>query len=108
MTAEISVFKDEEAIAKLNPAQAIYHKSQKRTSEVAIRRTLAGDLYLALEQVDSDTEKIMLKVRVKPLINWIWIGSTISVIGALLVLLALYRRRSVPAKPLTEASSVLS
>jgi cytochrome c biogenesis factor len=55
---------------------------------VDIRRTLAGDLYLALTEADSATKLINLTIYVKPLINWIWIGSGLMVLGTALVLAA--------------------
>ncbi|MHC4394277.1 MAG: heme lyase CcmF/NrfE family subunit [Planctomycetota bacterium] len=95
VTAEISVHKDSDLIAKLNPSQAFYHRSGKRTSEVDIKRTLAYDLYTALTQVDNRSRLINLTVLVKPLINWIWIGSIISISGVVLVLISFYRQKAV-------------
>ncbi|MHC4475453.1 MAG: heme lyase CcmF/NrfE family subunit [Planctomycetota bacterium] len=80
-------------VARLRPSQAHYLNSDQTTSEVDVRRTLGGDLYVALTAVDSAKELINLRVLVKPLINWIWIGSTALVVGALLVLISFYRRR---------------
>jgi cytochrome c-type biogenesis protein CcmF len=96
--ANISVSRGQKQIDKLSPAVAYYPQSEKSTSEVKIRRTLAGDLYLALGEVDNATKLINLTVFIKPLINWIWIGSTLMVLGTVLVLAAgLGRERGVPA-----------
>jgi cytochrome c-type biogenesis protein CcmF len=94
VTADLSVHRNDKLIAELHPSQAYYSRSDKRTSEVDIRRTLASDLYVALTQVDSSNELINLNVLVKPLINWIWIGSVVSVLGTILVLISFYRRRT--------------
>ncbi len=85
-------------IAELHPSQAYYSRSDKRTSEVDIKRTLAYDLYVALTQVDNSKDLINLNVLIKPLINWIWIGSVVSVLGATLVLISFYRRRTTVLK----------
>ncbi len=82
-------------ITILKPAKAIYPASGKSVSEVSIRRTLAGDLYLALTAADTNTKLINLRVLIKPLINWIWIGGILMTIGAFLVLTALYTRKKV-------------
>jgi len=96
--ADISVFRGQKQIDRLAPAVAYYPQSEKSTSEVKIRRTLAGDLYLALGQVDRATKLINLTVFIKPLINWIWIGSALMVLGTALVLAAgLRREQGVPA-----------
>jgi cytochrome c-type biogenesis protein CcmF len=94
VTADLSVHKNDKLVAELHPSQAYYSRSDKRTSEVDIRRTLASDLYVALTQVDNSNELINLNILVKPLINWIWIGSIVSVLGTILVLISFYRRRT--------------
>ncbi len=88
VTANVSVYKGGKRIDVLSPSVAFYGQSGKRTSEVDIRRTLAGDLYLALTQVDSTTRSINLTVFIKPLINWIWIGNVLMVLGAVLAIAA--------------------
>ncbi|MHC4256444.1 MAG: heme lyase CcmF/NrfE family subunit [Planctomycetota bacterium] len=93
--ADISVYKGDELIDKLNPSRAYYSRTDKRTSEVDIRRTLAYDLYMALTDVDTTTELINLTILVKPLINWIWIGTIVSVVGTLLILFSSYRRKTI-------------
>jgi cytochrome c-type biogenesis protein CcmF len=92
VTAEVTVSKDNQRVTSLSPSQAYYRQSDKRTSEVDIRRTLAGDLYVAVTGVDKSTGLVNLRVLVKPLINWIWIGSTGLVLGACLVLVSFYKR----------------
>lgn len=94
VTADLSVHRNDKLAAELHPSQAYYRRSDKRTSEVDIRRTLASDLYVALTEVDSSNEMINLHILVKPLINWIWIGSSVSVLGTILVLISFYRRRT--------------
>ena len=65
-------------------------------SEVDIRRTLVDDLYLAVTNVQVNNKLINLRILVKPLINWIWIGGFIMVIGTVLVLSSIYRRNQQP------------
>jgi len=98
VTADITVHKGQKLVARLNPSQAYYSRSDKRTSEVAIRRTLAYDLYLALTEVDNTSGLINLNVLFKPLINWIWIGSIVSVLGVGLILISSYSRRTAVAR----------
>lgn len=87
--ADISVHKNDRLIANLKPQKAYYPASGKSTSEVAISRSLSRDIYTALSEVNTDIEIINLKLLVKPLINWIWIGSCVLIAGAMLVLFAL-------------------
>ena len=95
VTANLSVHRDQKLITKLSPSVAFYSRSDKRTSEVDISRTLGSDLYVALTEVDSSSELINLKILIKPLINWIWIGCIVSVLGAVLVVIACYRQKGV-------------
>jgi len=90
VTADVTVSRNQQVIAKLKPARAYYRRDQQ-TSEVDIRRTLAGDFYVAVTAVDTSTSLINLRVLIKPLLNWIWIGSGGLVIGVLLVLFSFYR-----------------
>ncbi len=95
VTANVAIGRDNRPLGRLRPALAFYGASDKRTSsEIDVRRTLGGDLYLALTEVDNATQRINMTILTKPLINWIWIGSMISALGAVLVLAALYGRRS--------------
>ncbi len=93
VVAKINVSKGTEVIATLNPSQAHYYSGAKPTSEVDIKRSLAGDIYVALSALDKSTQLINLRVLIKPLINWIWIGGMGLVLGTVLVLISFYRRK---------------
>ena len=83
MWAAVSVYdKHDQLVAQLKPAKAVYSAGGKAVSEVDIRRTLGSDVYLAIMDVDISSKMINLRAMVKPLINWIWIGSVFLVIGA--------------------------
>jgi cytochrome c-type biogenesis protein CcmF len=94
IVADISVHKNHKLIAKLTPSQAFYYRPNKRTGEVDIKRTLAYDLYVALTEVDNKTGLINLAVLVKPLINWIWIGCLVTVIGVIIILVSFLLKKT--------------
>lgn len=98
IVAHISVRSGGEMISEMKPAKAIYSASRQSISEVDVRRTLGSDLYLAIENVDSARGLISLRIMIKPLINWIWIGSFVMVLGALMVLLSPYRRKATASR----------
>ncbi|MCP4607446.1 MAG: heme lyase CcmF/NrfE family subunit [Planctomycetes bacterium] len=98
VVADVSVRKGEELIAQLKPARAFYSASGKNVGEIDIRRTLAGDLYLALTEVDNSQKLINLLIMVKPLINWIWIGSFVMVLGTLAVMLSSLKQKATTVK----------
>jgi cytochrome c-type biogenesis protein CcmF len=94
------VHNGDKLIAGLKPAIASYRPGGKTVREIDVRRTLAGDLYLAMTEFDRTQNLINLQVLIKPLINWIWIGSFVMVFGTLGVLLSPYRRKAtVPEYP---------
>jgi cytochrome c-type biogenesis protein CcmF len=96
--ADVFIYEDDKLIAKLAPAKAVYSASNQSVSEVDIRRTLGGDLYVALTELDMANKRINLRVLIKPLINWIWIGSGLMVMGAALALVTMGGRRRATAK----------
>ncbi|MBE0535567.1 MAG: heme lyase CcmF/NrfE family subunit [Phycisphaerae bacterium] len=89
--AVVSITKEGKPVAQLSPAKAVYSPGGKTISEVDIRRTLGGDLYLAMTDVNVSTRMINLRIMVKPLINWIWIGSCIMALGTVMVMVALLK-----------------
>ena len=88
-SAEISVEKEGRTF-EMKPAISRYD-NQKETSEVDIRRTLGGDFYVALTAVEKGGRLINLRVLVKPLINWLWLGGIVMAAGAIMVLLSARR-----------------
>jgi cytochrome c-type biogenesis protein CcmF len=89
-TAYLSVFQGGKQIANLYPAKwAFRNHENEPTTEVAIRRTIAEDLYIVLAFQPSDlaTQTATLQITVNPLVNWIWLGFGIMAIGTGIALL---------------------
>ena len=74
---KIGVTLDNEPIATLTPIKAIYPTSSQPMTEVAIRRSLLEDLYIALASIN-ENESATVTVYINPLVNFIW-GSMIFV-----------------------------
>jgi len=101
-------------IDTLRPERRYYKASRQPTTEVAIRRRLNEDLYIVfsgLTQVpDGQTAKAVISAHLNPLVNWIWIGGLVLVLGTLIALIpsqpgAGTSQRVVRAAPVaTEAS----
>jgi cytochrome c-type biogenesis protein CcmF len=87
-TAYLAVFVDGKEIDGLYPAQWRYRRhEQEPTTEVAIRRTPAEDLYAVLGGFDLADQSVTLQVVVNPLVNWIWAGFGIMALGTGIALL---------------------
>jgi cytochrome c-type biogenesis protein CcmF len=54
---------------------------------VAIRRTAAEDLYLVMPAYDVIDQSMSLQVVISPLVNWIWAGFGVLVLGTGIALL---------------------
>src|SRR5476649_1979934 len=80
-TAYLSVFVDGKEIDGLYPAKWAYRRHENEpTTEVAIRRTPAEDLYAVLGGFDLADQSVTLQLVVNPLVNWIWFGFAIMAI----------------------------
>jgi cytochrome c-type biogenesis protein CcmF len=70
------------------PARWFYRKHEDQpTTEVAIRRTPAEDLYLVMPAYELKDQSMSLQVVINPLVNWIWVGFGILVLGTGIALL---------------------
>lgn len=75
-------------LARVSPAKFIYRTHpQMPTTEVAIRATPLEDLYVILSTVDPQTKRATIRVVVRPLVMWIWIGGLVLLFGTLLAML---------------------
>ncbi|MGE3509562.1 MAG: cytochrome c-type biogenesis CcmF C-terminal domain-containing protein [Vicinamibacterales bacterium] len=89
VTGHLSVFAGGRHIDSLYPAKWAFHKheSEPPTTEVAIRRSIAEDLYVVLAAYDAGSQSVTLQVFVNPLVNWIWLGFGIMALGTGIALL---------------------
>ena len=87
--AHMSVFKGGKQIAALYPAKWAWHKHETEppTTEVAIRRTFAEDLYIVLAAAEAGTQAASFQIFVNPLVNWVWFGFAMMALGTGIALL---------------------
>jgi cytochrome c-type biogenesis protein CcmF len=81
-------------IADLQPEKRVYRVQQNPMTEAAIDAGVTRDLYVALgEQVEGNAW--IVRVYVKPFIDWIWGGCLLMALGGLLAVMdRRYRRQS--------------
>jgi cytochrome c-type biogenesis protein CcmF len=81
--ADVTVFKDGKKLGKFEPQKVFYGNTDAQpSSEVAIISSLKEDLYIVLSAWE-DNGKATFVVKVNPMMDWLWIGSFMIVIGAL-------------------------
>jgi cytochrome c-type biogenesis protein CcmH/NrfF len=90
VTAQIAVFRDGKQIDTMYPGRSVFrkHEDEEARTDVAIRRSLAQDLYLVLTpDFDLATQAVTLQVIVNPLVDWIWLGFGVLAFGTGIALL---------------------
>lgn len=83
--AVVSIYKDEKFLQKIYPRYDQYPNGQVITIS-GVRSTLWDDLYVVLvnwEDISSD--QAPFKIYYNPLINWLWIGSLLFILGYLII-----------------------
>jgi cytochrome c-type biogenesis protein CcmF len=113
ITAHMTVFKDGQEAGELRPARWYFRNHENDpTTEVAIRRTLAEDLYIVMAGFELQEQSAAFELVVNPLVNWVWLGFGILVIGTLIALLPesafAYAAARLPAGAATTATLLLA
>ncbi|OOR91070.1 c-type cytochrome biogenesis protein CcmF [Moraxella caviae] len=91
--ATVQVSKDERLVATLYPEKRNYVVSMMPMTEVGIRASLLNEVYVALgepiidEQGKMDQNTWAVRVYVKPMVRWLWLGSIIMALGGLIAML---------------------
>ena len=81
--AKVSVSRDGRPVAVLHPERRIYTVQQNPMTEAAINTGLTRDLYVSLGD-PLERGAWLIKVQVKPFIDWIWGGCLVMALGGLL------------------------
>jgi cytochrome c-type biogenesis protein CcmF len=89
VSAQVTVLRDGKALATMYPAKWFYrtHLDEPPTTEVAIRRSFAEDVYVVLAGYDIPTQRADLDLEINPLVNWVWFGFGILALGTGIALL---------------------
>jgi cytochrome c-type biogenesis protein CcmF len=83
--AVLSVSKNGRDLGELYPRRDFYYDSQQPMTIPGVRSTIEDDLYIILvnwEQISS--RGATFKIFHNPLINWLWFGGILLVIGSLI------------------------
>jgi cytochrome c-type biogenesis protein CcmF len=94
-SAVIEVYRDGELVETLKPARSFYPTQPEPLTEVAIRRTIAEDLYLVLAS-ENPGGTVTLRARINPLVIWAWFALPLFSVGTLIAILYKPRRLEAP------------
>jgi cytochrome c-type biogenesis protein CcmF len=88
VAGHVTIERDGSAIGRMQPARWFYRgREEEPTTEVAIRRGIAEDLYIVLAGYDAQTQSATYEITVNPLVNWIWAGFAILAAGTAIALM---------------------
>jgi cytochrome c-type biogenesis protein CcmF len=86
-TVSLSVTKDGRALGVMKPQKRFFIAEQEPLSHVALKTNLARDLYVVMAGMDQDSGKAIIHVIINPLVQWVWIGGMIVLLGTILALI---------------------
>lgn len=83
--AVVSVYKDGKFLQELYPRRDYYFETQQQVTIPGVRSTWEDDLYVILIDWEPvSAEGATFKIFHNPLINWLWVGSIVFILGALI------------------------
>ena len=91
--ARVAVHHKGKPLGILTPEKRMYFQQEQPATLPAISSSLREDLYMILAGLEPD-QSIALKVYINPLVNWIWIGGLIFIVGNTLILWPIPERRT--------------
>jgi cytochrome c-type biogenesis protein CcmF len=91
----VAVQQGERLVTQLEPEKRLYRASEMPMTEAAIDAGLLRDLYVSLGEPVDEGQAWIVRVYVKPYIDWIWGGCLLMALGGLLAASdRRYRRRA--------------
>jgi len=93
-TASILISRNGRELGRVFPGSDYYYYAQQSVTKPGIRSTLSEDLYIVLvDWLEITSEGATFKVFRNPLINWLWIGTAVLILGTLVALWPVRERK---------------
>lgn len=83
--ANLDVARGSAALGTLTPQRRHYPRGEMTTTESAILSSLSGDLYLVIGE-ELSGNRASIRAYYIPLVNWIWVGWLVIILGSLFAL----------------------
>ncbi|CAI8163607.1 heme lyase CcmF/NrfE family subunit [Pseudidiomarina mangrovi] len=85
--AEFSVWRDGRKVSDLVTEKRFYTVQRMSMTEVGLDAGFTRDLYVALgEPLDDNSQAWAVRIYVKPLVRWIWLGAILMALGGALAM----------------------
>ena len=100
VVANMDITRNGKAAGSIHPTQILQFTYSGQTitdmslisNKVVVRSNLAEDYYVIFEDFDGTTNQALVKVLINPLVQWIWIGGILLLIGGLVAFSATPRQ----------------
>ena len=97
--ADVDLYKNGEFLRKLNPQIEFYQRSGQPMTIPSARSTITEDFYVILVNWEPTTaDAATFRIFLNPLINWVWAGGVIFIIGTLIAAWPEREREQAPAR----------
>jgi cytochrome c-type biogenesis protein CcmF len=83
--ARLALYHHDDPVGVMVPEKRRYWLEEQPASIPSVHSTLREDLYVILTEIEADGSAT-LKIYRNPLVNWIWIGGAVFVLGTLAVM----------------------
>ena len=106
--AHMTLSRDGKVLRTLRPNQKIYEQAGQTMTIPATRPTISEDFYIILAGWEGRGDSATFKIYVNPLINWLWFGGLVFVIGTLVAVWpdAEAERRAIGRQAMAGATAV--
>lgn len=82
--ASVSVYRGNDYLGELHPRRDYYYDSQQPMTIPGVRSTMEDDLYVLLVDWEPiSSTGVTFKVYHNPLVNWLWLGGFVFILGTL-------------------------
>lgn len=82
--AVVSVYKDGNYVGEYYPRRDYYYEAQQSMTIPGVRSTMEDDFYMLLVDWEAiSSSGVTFKVFQNPLINWLWLGGFVFILGTL-------------------------
>jgi cytochrome c-type biogenesis protein CcmF len=82
ISARVDVLQAGKLVATMRPFQEQYSNGERMTPP-ALLGSMKEDLYILLGGFESDGSLATFKVFINPLVNWLWLGGMVFILGTL-------------------------
>ena len=80
----IRVYRDDDLVTTLYPEKRFYRGAQQLMTDASVRHSLSRDLYASLGEPIGDAGEWAIRLYVKPMMLWVWLGAVIMTLGGIL------------------------